>query len=420
VTVTGNADRLLASRSVRLGLAIGMGLAARAVAGRAVLRPVAGRAMLQPAEGLVDWDRARQMAQRRLSRAPGRLTEQQLRATRPAYAHHMARVVPLLERRLGADLPGVVDRHAVASRSEWADANMHTFKALVAHLEPSLRPRGPQGSLRVGVAAAANRLLTTGQVGLLLGYLGTRVLGQYDVALLSAEQAPGRLLFVEENIRSAARTLGVPLDTFRLWICLHETTHAFEMEAHPWLRPYMRERLERQLSLFAEQARHLQRQGLRYAAIRWRAAAAEGSWRGLLEPEQRTLFRETQAVMSLMEGFSDWVMDEVGAELIPDVASIRRRFETRRSQRRRGLDRILARITGLDLKLAQYQRGERFVAGVHALGGSAAIAHLWDGPETLPSEAELDDPPAWLARVMPRPGGWPSDVPAVDTPAERA
>ena len=89
--------------------------------------------------------------------------------------------------------------------------------------------------------------------------------------------------------------------------------------------------------------------------------------------------------MSLMEGFSDWVMDEVGAELIPDVASIRRRFETRRGQRRRGIDRILARLTGMDLKLEQYRRGERFVAGVHALGGRAAIAHLWDGPETLPS-----------------------------------
>ncbi len=327
MTITGNADRLLASRSVRLGLAIGTGLAARAVAARATL---------QPSEGLVDWERAQRMARRRLIRAQGHLTDHQLRATRPAYARHMARVVPLLERRLGADLPGVVERHAVASRTEWADANMDTFKALVAHLEPSLRPRGPQGSLRVGVAVAANRLLTTGQVGLLLGYLGTRVLGQYDVALLSAEQAPGRLLYVEENIRSAARALGIPLDTFRLWVCLHETTHAFEMEAHPWLRPYLRERLERQVSLFAEQARHLQRHGLRYIVRRWRAAAAEGSWRGLLDPEQRTLFRETQAVMSLMEGFSDWVMDEVGAELIPDVASIRRRFELRRSQRRRG------------------------------------------------------------------------------------
>jgi coenzyme F420 biosynthesis associated uncharacterized protein len=320
----------------------------------------------------------------------------------------MARVVPLLERRLGADLPGVVERHAVASRTEWAAANMGTLQALVAHIEPSLAPRAPAGSLRAGMTAATNRLLTTSQVGFLLGYLGTRVLGQYDVALLSAEQAPGRLLYVEENIRATARAVGVPLDQFRLWVCLHETTHAFEMEAHPWLRPYIRERLERQLALFVEETRRLQRHGLRYLVRRWRSAAAEGSLRGLLGPEQRALFREIQAVMSLMEGFSDWVMDEVGAEVLPDVASIRRRFETRRGQRRRAIDRILARLTGMDLKLEQYRRGERFVAGVFTAGGAPAIGHLWDGPETLPTEQELDDPAAWVRRVLPgttEPGG---------------
>ena len=127
-----------------------------------------------------------------------------------------------------------------------------------------------------------------------------------------------------------------------------------------------------------------------------------------MSPEQRGLFKETQLVMSLMEGFSDWVMDEVGAELLPDVASIRRRFEARRGQRRRGIDRVMARITGMDLKLEQYRRGERFVSGVSAFGGPAAINHLWDGPETLPSDREMDDPAAWVRRVLPaaiEPGG---------------
>jgi coenzyme F420 biosynthesis associated uncharacterized protein len=400
MTVGGGADRLLTSRPVRVGLAIGIGLAARALLSRAVALQGGRRAT----DGLVDWDRAQHIARRRLVRAPGSLSAQQLRATRPAYARHMARVVPLLERRLGAELPGVVERHAVASRSEWAAANMDTFRGLVAHLEPSLRPRGPAGSVRVNMATAANRFLTTNQVGFLLGYLGTRVLGQYDVALLSAEQAPGRLLYVEENIRTTARAVNVPLDTFRLWVCLHETTHAFEMETHPWLRPYLRQRLERQIELFVDETRQLQRHGVRHVVRRWKAAAAEGSWKGLLTPEQRTLFREVQAVMSLMEGFSDWVMDEVGAELIPDVASMRRRFEARRGQRRRPVDRILARLTGMDLKLEQYRRGERFVAGVHELAGMQAIARLWDGPETLPSEWELDHPAAWVSRVLPSSG----------------
>ena len=123
--------------------------------------------------------------------------------------------------------------------------------------------------------------------------------------------------------------------------------------------------------------------------------------RGFLSREQRQVFREIQIVMSLMEGFSDWVMDQVGAEVLPDVASIRSRFEARREQRRRPIDRVLARLTGMDLKLEQYRRGERFVAGVHRHGGDAAIARLWERPEHLPSDEELDDPEAWVRRVSP-------------------
>jgi coenzyme F420 biosynthesis associated uncharacterized protein len=189
---------------------------------------------------------------------------------------------------------------------------------------------------------------------------------------------------------------------------LHETTHAFELEAHPWLRPYIRGRMERQVELFAQETRRLQRQGLIHLARRWRSAAALRSIRGFLGPEQRQLFRETQLVMSLMEGFSDWVMDEVGAELLPDVEAIRRRFEARRGQRRRALDRLMARVTGMDMKLEQYRRGERFVSGVYRVGGAVAIDHLWDGPEALPTDHEMGDPAAWVRRVVPQalePGG---------------
>ena len=107
----------------------------------------------------------------------------------------------------------------------------------------------PGGGLAQATMAIANRWVTTRQLGYLLGFMGQRVLGQYDLALLSAEATPGRLLFVEENIRATARALDVPLDPFRTWIALHETTHAFEFEAHPWLRPYLAERLERQLDV---------------------------------------------------------------------------------------------------------------------------------------------------------------------------
>ena len=186
----------------------------------------------------------------------------------------------------------------------------------------------------------------------------------------------------------------------KAWIALHEATHAFEMEAHPWLRPYLRERLERQMALFLDDARTLQRGGLRTLARRWRVAAREGSIAGFMSPEQRGLLREIQLVMSLLEGFSDWVMDDVGHQVLPDVTLIRYRFEARRGARNLGVDRLIARLTGLDMKLEQYRRGERFVSGVHQVGGEAAIARLWDGPAGLPTDAEMDDPAAWVRRIL--------------------
>ena len=127
------------------------------------------------------------------------------------------------------------------------------FASLIGRLEHDLLDQivPPGGGLAPATMALANRFVTTRQIGLMLGFMGQRVLGQYDLALLSAETAPGRLLFVDENIRQTARSLDVPLDSFRTWIALHETTHAYEFEAHPWLRPYLASRLERQLAAFS-------------------------------------------------------------------------------------------------------------------------------------------------------------------------
>jgi coenzyme F420 biosynthesis associated uncharacterized protein len=351
----------------------------------------------------VDWARAERIAVGRLRSASGALTPAQIAAAQPAYDTAMRHIVPLLERHLGTDLPGVVDRHAVVDRADWARANLVTFRTLIGRLEEQLlqRTAARQESLGAGLAAVANRFLTTQQVAFLLRFLGGRVLGQYDIALLSAEAAPGRLLFVEENIRGTAAALDVPLDDFRIWIALHETTHAFEFEAHPWLRPYLADRLERQIAAFLDDARTIQVKGLGQLLRRWRPRSGEHLLAGLMSDEQRRLLRETQLVMSLLEGFSDWVMDEVGAEVLPNVRIVRERFEARRDQRRRGLDRIVARLTGLDMKLEQYRRGERFVAGVASTGGAAAVGHLWDGPEALPNEAEFADPAAWVRRVAP-------------------
>ncbi|MEO7118991.1 MAG: zinc-dependent metalloprotease [Candidatus Limnocylindrales bacterium] len=393
----------LAARAVRVGVAVGAGIAARYIADRAQRRavkaiPALGRRRVPT--GLVDWTRAERLAVAKLERLPGRLTSAELAATAPAYAAAMARIVPILEARLGTPLPGVVERHEVVDRAGWARANLVTFRALIDRLEDRLIVPANAGRVGIGLSAVANRFLTSQQIGFLLGYIGGRVLGQYDVALLSAEHEPGRLLFVEENVRTTASTLGVPLDDFRTWIALHETTHAFEMEAHPWLRPYLKDHLERQVALFLDDAQSLQTKGLGPLLQRWRSAASGYGLAGLLSDEQRQLLRETQVLMSLLEGFSDWVMDQVGAEMLDDVTGIRERFEARRGQRKSGMERLVGRLTGMDLKLEQYRAGAQFVAGVAKHGGEEAISHLWDGPESLPNEAELRDPHAWVQRVV--------------------
>ncbi|HEX5149000.1 MAG TPA: zinc-dependent metalloprotease, partial [Candidatus Limnocylindrales bacterium] len=272
--------------------------------------------------GLVDWGVVERIAIGRLAGAPGALDAVELRASEPAYAEAMGRIVPALSAALGAPLPGVVERSGVVDRAGWVRANTGSFASLIGKLEVDLLDQvvPPGSGLTKAAMALANRWVTNRQLGFLLGFMGTRVLGQYDLALLSMESAPGRLLFVEENIRATAKSLGVPLGPFRTWIALHETTHAFEFEAHPWLRPYLAERLERQLRLFSTDARGLGREALRGLGRAIRGESGGEHWmEQLMGPEQRALFRETQAVMSLLEGFSDYVMDEVGRGLVPDV-----------------------------------------------------------------------------------------------------
>jgi coenzyme F420 biosynthesis associated uncharacterized protein len=361
--------------------------------------------------GLVDWSQAERIAVGRLRNTPGALTSAELRAAEPEYAAAMTQIVPRLSEALGTELPGVVERAGVTDRAGWVHANVATFASLIGTLEDELldqvMPSG--GGLGKATVALANRWVTTRQLGFLLGFMGSKVLGQYDLALLSAESAPGRLLFVEENIRQTARILDVPLGPFRSYIALHETTHAFEFEAHPWLRPYLADRLERQLRLFSREASGLGREALRSFGRSLRGESGGGGpehWiERLMTDEQRRLFRETQAVMSLLEGFSDYVMDEVGRDLVPGIERISAKFHERRNAKRSPFERAVMRLTGMDVKMEQYRTGERFVRAIAEAGGPVALRRLWEGPDSMPRHGEIDDPGRWLARVMPELAG---------------
>jgi coenzyme F420 biosynthesis associated uncharacterized protein len=382
-------------RAWQAGVLIGSALGAAAT--------VVGRHMERRARaGLVDWASVERLAIGRLQVAPGGLTAEELAAAEPEYAAAMARIVPALSSALGTELPGVVERSGVVDRAGWVRANTASFASLIGKLEGDLLDQvvPPGGGLSVAVMALANRWITTRQLGVLLGFMGQRVLGQYDLALLSAEAAPGRLLFVEENIRQTAKALGVPLGPFRTWIALHETTHAFEFEAHPWLRPYLASRLEQQLKLFGRDVREMGREAIRGLGRAIRGERGGEHWiERLMTNEQRTLFRETQAVMSLLEGFSDYVMDEVGAGLVPGVEQIRAKFDERRA-RRTPFERAMLRLTGMDLKLEQYKKGEIFVRAIAQARGRSALVRLWDGPDSLPRDGEIEEPWRWIGRVL--------------------
>lgn len=370
---------------------------------------VGRRAERSARRGLVDWADVERLAVDRVDALPNRLTPVELRAAEGAYREAMALVAPRLAEALGTHLPGVVERAVVVDRATWVRANVTTFRSLIARIESGLLEQviRPGSGLAASAMVIANRWVTSRQLGFLLGFMGARVLGQYDIALLTAEAADGRLLFVEENIRATARALDVPIGPFRTWIALHETAHAFEFEGHPWLRPYLAERLERQLSLFSGSTASLGRDAARALVRTLRGESNGEHWmERLMSTEQRTLFRETQAVMSLLEGFSDYVMDEVGRGIVPGLDVISVRFHERRTQRT-GFERAILRLTGMDLKMEQYRRGEAFVRAIAEARGRAALDHLWASAATLPTPDEIEVPGTWIARVLDGRGAMP-------------
>jgi len=248
----------------------------------------------------------------------------------------------------------------------------------------------------------ANRTVVSAELGLLLGYLARRVLGQYDMALLGREPMDaGKLYYVEPNIANVEKTLGLPADDFRMWLALHETTHAFEFEAHPWVREYFNSLLGEYMEFLKADAEHLNRgvRGLRVFIDRARNRDdREGSWlEAIMTPEQRALFQRMQALMCIVEGYSNHVMNAVGRDLLPNYERIARRFEARQRQRTAS-EQMFARLTGLNLKMEQYRLGEAFIDQIARERGHDVARRVWNGPEYLPTMEEIREPSLWLAR----------------------
>jgi coenzyme F420 biosynthesis associated uncharacterized protein len=289
----------------------------------------------------------------------------------------------------------------VVDRPRWIQANLDGFRQILLPLNAKAIERLKDSSPTV---ASLGPRITGVEVGALLSYLSSKVLGQFDPFFPGADsKAPGgRLLLVAPNIVSIERELDVDPADFRLWVCLHEETHRVQFTAVPWLRSYLNDQIA-QIVGSAELDPAIVAQMLREALKRVVEGLSHNQEVSIIDlvqtPAQRDTVDRVTAVMSLLEGHADVVMDSVGPEVIPTVETIRAKFTVRRQGQ--GLDKIIRRLLGLDAKMRQYRDGATFCRAVLAEVGMAGLNRVWTSPQTLPTAAEIADPKLWLTRMQP-------------------
>ncbi|MDO8152220.1 zinc-dependent metalloprotease [Isoptericola sp. b408] len=285
----------------------------------------------------------------------------------------------------------------VVDRATWARANTTSMAALtdpvLAGLDLAARP----------VESSTARLAAAAEVGGLLALLSSKVLGQFD------PYGPGRptLLLVAPNVLAAERAMQLDPQDFRLWVCLHEQTHALQFAAAPWLAGHLADRMGALLRDVTASSVALSHAPLRDKVAlvgRTLLDAVRGDLTTpvdqVLGPDQKEQLAEITAVMALLEGHADVMMDAVGRRVVPSVRTIRSRFEKRRDgEGAPRVDVVLRRVLGMDAKIAQYRDGAAFVRAVEEKVGRDGLNAVWAEPGNLPSAREISDPRAWVRRV---------------------
>ncbi|MFC0457952.1 zinc-dependent metalloprotease [Arthrobacter liuii] len=294
----------------------------------------------------------------------------------------------------------------VVDRASWAKANTQSFAVM---LKPAMQKMldSRRGNLSPG-AAQVSGAITGSQLGAVLAFLSSKVLGQYDpfAALAENSTAPaaGRLLLVAPNIVSVERELNVTPEDFRLWVCLHEQTHRVQFAAAPWLRHHMLEQID-ELSghLLGNVDSLMERASAAARSLKDRSATGNTPGRGaildlLQDPEEKAAISHLTAVMSLLEGHANVVMDAVDASIVPSVKTIRQRFNDR-GKDRGVIEKFIRSLLGLDAKMRQYSDGARFVRAVVDVAGMDGFNKVWESADHLPTEPEIHDAKLWLERM---------------------
>src|SRR3989440_5770297 len=361
-------------RAMAWGVAIGVG----AVVLRELVRP-----REQPAR-LIDWGRVEEIALARCGEVQDLAADQSREQT---YQQIAAELEPLLAEALG---PGAAQAGSqlypgltAVGRRQWVRFNIRIFRQMFEPLE-GLQRLIP-GSLILNVGQKG----LTRYLGLMLGLLARRVLGQYDPALLGREPVEtSSLILVEPNVQAWAQKDRLPIDELRRWLAMHEMTHAWEFKAHPWLQAYL-EGLLKQVLVGGLGDGHRPN---RLELIRTLTVGVGQQWKAIAK---------MQAVMSLLEGYSNLVMNEVGRRQLPHFALLEGAYR-RRQEQRTPLERAFLRLTGLEMKMRQYVLGERFCREVRDAGGQPLLARVWEGPDLLPTLAEIQRPALFIERARTR------------------
>jgi coenzyme F420 biosynthesis associated uncharacterized protein len=343
----------------------------------------------------VDWALAARVARRVAGRDP--LADSYLAASLvDDFSTVTARAELLVAEHTGLRVTGAA-RAEVLDRQGWVDANVASMRRLIGPLTARLGER-----VMSSPAGAVGRRVAATELGVLLGWFAQRVLGQYDLLVPDDDGAPtdDTVYYVGANVLALEKRFAFRPRDFRLWIAIHEVTHRAQFTAVPWMRDYFLDLVHQALGGVDADPRRLVRALLRAVdEIRHgRNPLDDGGIVGLLATdEHRGVLARVQALMSVLEGHGNRVMNELGREHVDGQERMAAVLQSRR--RMQGLSGVVYKALGLETKMRQYEVGEAFVAAVEREAGPRALDAAWRSPESLPTLDELAAPSAWLARV---------------------
>lgn len=342
-----------------------------------------------PPMSTTQWDLTQRIASQFAGSYPlaGTYHEERYAAQAPDFVARAAELVTE-ETGLGTDGQPTVE---VVSRQQWVDVNLAAFERLLEPVAARLS-KGKTGTTPLRVMGA--------EVGVLLGLVSRRVLGQYELVLPTADGTYGdTVMFVGANVLAMERAHEFRPKDFRFWVALHECTHRAQFLGVPWLRDYFFSLVEELVSKNETSGSQIQR-----VTTAMKAASAEGrpvlddtGVLGLLaSDEQRATIDRVQALMCLLEGHGHVVMDRIGARTIVSQQRMSNVLASRRDNPRVA---ALLKFIGIEMKLKQYSLGAAFIGHVEQRAGWSQLATAFNSPQTLPTLDEINDPESWLQRV---------------------